>query len=149
MKKVKKTMRISIKRIDTSLPLPEYKTSGSVCFDLVARETIEIPAGKVVLVPLNVIVQVPKGYMFMLSSRSSTAMKKGLLCGNGIGVIDQDYSGPTDEVKYQAYNFTDKAVVVEKGERVVQGCFIPVAKVEFDEVKKIGEKDRGGFGSTG
>lgn len=131
------------------MPLPEYKTPGAVCFDLVAREATEIPAGKIVLIPLNIVVQVPEGYMFMLSSRSSTAMKKGLLCGNGIGIIDQDYAGPNDEVKYQAYNFTEKTVVVEKGERVVQGCFLPVAKVQFDEVEKISEKDRGGFGSTG
>ena len=142
-------MRIKIKRIDKTLPLPEYKTAGAVCFDLLARETMEIPAGEIRLIPLNVIVKTPPGYMFMLSSRSSTAMKKGLLCGNGIGVIDQDYSGPTDEVKYQAYNFTDTSVVVEKGERVCQGCFLPVEKVEFEEVEVVGEKDRGGFGSTG
>ena len=142
-------MKIKIKRIDKSLPLPEYKTPGSVCFDLLARETTQIPAGEIRLIPLNVIVQTPPGHTFLLFSRSSTAMKKGLICGNGVGVIDQDYSGPNDEVKYQAYNFTEKTVVVEKGERVVQGCFIPVQIAEFVEVEKISDKNRGGFGSTG
>lgn len=142
-------MTIHIKRIDKSLPLPEYKTNGSVCFDLVARETISIPPHRVALIPLNIIIKTPKGYMFVLASRSSTLIKKGLITGNGIGIIDQDYCGPGDEVKHQAYNVTEQAVVVEKGERIVQGCFIPVERVSFEEVEMISKKDRGGFGSTG
>lgn len=142
-------MKITIKRIDKSLPLPEYKTEGAVCFDLQAREKIEIPAGEIRLIPLNIILKTPEGYMFVLASRSSTALKKGLLTANGIGIIDQDYCGPNDEIKYQVYNFTGKTVIVEKGERIVQGCFVPVAKAEFEEVEKMGDKDRGGFGSTG
>lgn len=143
------TMTIQIKRIDQHLPLPEYKTTGAVCFDLVARETIEIASRSVKLIPLNIIIKVPKGYMFILASRSSTLIKKGLITGNGVGIIDQDYCGPNDEVKYQAYNVTGKTVVIEKGERIVQGCFIPVEKVSFEEVSEISTKDRGGFGSTG
>lgn len=142
-------MKVKITRIDKTLPLPEYKTSGAVCFDMYARETTEIPAGEVRLIPTNLIIEVPKGYMFILAQRSSTALKKGLLCGNGIGIIDQDYNGPEDELKYQVYNFTKNTVVVERGERVLQGCFIPIEKVDFEEVEKIGEKNRGGFGSTG
>jgi len=142
-------MKVKITRIDKSLPLPEYKTKGAVCFDMYAREKVEIPPGEVRLIPTNLIIEVPKGYMFILAQRSSTAMKKGLLCGNGIGIIDQDYNGPDDELKYQVYNFTNKTVTVEKEERVLQGCFIPIEKVKFEEVKIIGDKNRGGFGSTG
>lgn len=142
-------MKIQIRRIDKSLPLPKYQTTGAVCFDLLAREMTIIKSGEVKLIPCNIIIKVPDGFMFMLANRSSTALKKGLIMGNGIGIVDQDYSGPTDEVKYQAYNITDHEVVVEKGERVVQGCFVPVSHVEFEEVENIGSKDRGGFGSTG
>ncbi len=142
-------MKIKIKRIDKSLPLPEYKTTGSVCFDLLARTDMEIAAKSVSLIPTNIIIETPPGYMFIVIPRSSTPKKKGLLIPHGIGVIDQDYCGPDDEVLFQVYNFTENSVNVKKGERLAQGCFIPVVKVEFSEVKSISEKSRGGVGSTG
>ncbi len=146
---IKKNMKIRIKRIDKSLPLPRYYTKGAVCFDLLAREDITINAGEVKLIPCNIIIEVPEGYMFILAQRSSTALKKGLLMSNGIGIIDQDYSGPNDELKYQAYNFTKESVEIKMGERVVQGCFVPIAKAEFEEMEIIEGGSRGGFGSTG
>lgn len=142
-------MTIKIKRLDKSLPLPEYATVGSVCFDLLARKKTEIMPHKTGLIPCNIIIETPSGCMFVVVPRSSTPKKKGLLIPHGIGIIDQDYCGPEDEVKFQVLNFTDEAVIVEKGERLAQGCFVPVEKVEFQEVQKINEKTRGGFGSTG
>lgn len=142
-------MDIQIKRIDKTLPLPQYQTKGSVCFDLLVRETTTISPHSIALIPTNIIIKVPENYMFILASRSSTLMKKGLMCGNGIGIIDQDYHGPTDEIKYQAYNTTNKSVIIEKGERICQGCIIPVEKVQFKEVEQVNDIDRGGFGSTG
>src|SRR5258706_8173239 len=142
-------MKVTIKRIDTSLPLPEYKTEGSVCFDLLARDAIEIAPGKVGLIPFNIIIEVPEGYMFIVVPRSSTPKKKGLIIPHGIGIVDQDYSGPEDEVKFQVLNFSEKLVTVEKGERLAQGCFIPIAKVTFAEVTQVSKKSRGGFGWTG
>lgn len=142
-------MKIKIKRIDTSLPLPQYATPGSVCFDLLARTNMQIAPHKTALIPANIIIETPPGYMFVVVPRSSTPKKKGLLIPHGIGIIDQDYSGPEDEVLFQVLNFTDEVVKVEKGERLAQGCFIPVEKAEFEEVDKILEKSRGGVGSTG
>jgi dUTP pyrophosphatase len=142
-------MKIKIKRIDKSLPLPSYQTVGSVCFDLLAREKLEIAAKSLALIPTNIIIEVPKDYMFIVVPRSSTPRKKGLLIPHGVGIIDQDYSGPEDEVLFQVYNFTEKSVVVEKGERLAQGCFIPVKQVTFEEVVEVLPKSRGGIGSTG
>jgi dUTP pyrophosphatase len=88
--------------------------------------------------------------MFIVVPRSSTPKKKGLLIPHGIGIIDQDYCGPDDEVLFQVLNFTNKIIIVEKGERLAQGCFVPVARVNFNEVKKVtSDKSRGGLGSTG
>lgn len=143
-------MKVKIKRIDTSLHLPTYATSGSVCFDLLAREDMEIQPKAVALIPTNIIIETPQGYMFIVVPRSSTPKKKGLLIPHGIGIIDQDYSGPKDEVLFQVMNFTDNVVKVEKGERLAQGCFVPVQRVEFEEVEAaISDTSRGGIGSTG
>lgn len=142
-------MKIKIKRIDPSLPLPSYATPGSVCFDLYARKEIHIQPHEVVLIPTNIIVDVPVGYFLLIASRSSTPKKKGLLIPNGIGVIDQDYHGPDDEILFEAFNFTDKEVLVTKGDRLAQACLVSIAKAEFTEVKVMKAENRGGIGSTG
>lgn len=141
-------LRVVIKRIDTSLPLPAYATAGSVGFDLVCREDIEILPRTIELIPGNVIVRIPEGYFLLLSLRSSTPRRKGLLIPNGVGIIDQDYCGEGDELRVQVYNFSEEAVQVKRGERIAQGVFIPVMRVNWDEVSEVG-KGRGGFGSTG
>jgi dUTP pyrophosphatase len=141
-------LQVTIKRIDTTLPLPTYATAGSVAFDLVCREETEIAPRKLGYVPGNVIVQTPPGYMLLLTMRSSTPRRKGLLVPHGVGIIDQDYCGEGDELMIQVYNFRDEAVTVQRGERIAQGVFVPVLHVEWNEVDSVG-KGRGGFGSTG
>lgn len=141
-------MNVRIQRVDTSLPLPVYATDGSVGFDLLARETVVVPAGKIELVPANVIVEVPKGYMLAVASRSSTPRKKGLLPPHGFGVIDHDYCGPEDEVKIQVYNFSESEVTIERGEKIAQGVFVRVDKFDWEEVDSMRGESRGGFGST-
>jgi dUTP pyrophosphatase len=141
-------MNVRIKRLDKSLPLPNYQTKGSVGFDIYAREDTIIPGKNIGLVPGNIIVETPPGYMLLLALRSSTPKKKGLHKPHGIGVIDNDYCGENDEIKVQVFNATEKEVKVEKGERIAQGIFVKVDRFEWDETDSMG-KSRGGFGSTG
>jgi dUTP pyrophosphatase len=141
-------LRVAIKRIDKGLPLPVYATAGSVGFDLLCRETVEILPRQIELIPGNVIVRIPFGYFLMLTLRSSTPRRKGLLIPNGVGIIDRDYAGEGDELKVQVLNFGDEAVEVKRGERIAQGLFIPVVHVQWDEIEEVGQ-GRGGFGSTG
>lgn len=142
-------MRIKIKRIDTTLPLPVYETEGSVGFDLIAREGMTIAPGSIELIPSNVIIKVPEGHMLVVASRSSTPRKKGLTPPHGFGIIDHDYCGPEDEVKIQVYNFSNEAVTIERGEKVAQGVFVRIDKFAWEEVDEIKAESRGGFGSTG
>jgi len=141
-------MKVRIKRIDKSLPLPVYETKGSVGFDLLARTDVEIQPKEIALIPANVIVAVPEGYALIIASRSSTPKKHGLTKPHGIGVIDKDYCGPEDEVKIQVYNFTDNTVKIPKGTKLAQGLFVRVDQLEFIEVEEITAESRGGFGST-
>lgn len=142
-------MNIKIKRIDRGLEIPEYKTKGAVGFDLTAREETVIKPFEINLIPLNIIVKVPKGYGLFLFSRSSVPLKKGLIVANSVGVIDQDYCGEEDELKLSVLNVTHKKVVVEKGERICQGIFLKLAVGKFTEVNKMSKASRGGFGTTG
>ena len=142
-------MHVKIKRIDKTLPLPEYQTSGAVAFDIYSRIDTNIPAKTVARIPTNLIIAIPEGYMLSVVTRSSTPVKKGLSCPHGMGVIDQDYCGDTDELLYQVYNFTESEVKIERGERIGQAMFLRVDQMQWEEVETMGEKNRGGFGTTG
>ncbi len=141
-------LRVNIKRIDKDLPLPLYETLGSVGFDLLVREDTLVPPKKIVLIPANVIVEVPFGYMLMLASRSSTPKKKGLTMPHGIGIIDHDYCGMEDEVRIQVYNFGEESVMVKRGEKIAQGVFVRIDRFSFNELDSLSKPTRGGFGST-
>ena len=139
---------IRIRRIDKGLPLPEYKTRGAAGFDLSAREAQVVLPRTIAYVPLNVAIEPPEGYFVLLAARSSLH-KRGLMSANGIGIIDRDYSGNGDEYTAVLYNNTDNDVVIEKGDRLMQGVFIPHIRGIFEEVEDMKREDRGGFGTTG
>lgn len=141
-------VQVKIKRFDKELPLPAYKTAGAAGMDVTAREHVEIPAGAVGYVPLNVAVAVPPGHFMLLIARSSTH-KKGLWMANGAGIMDPDFSGDEDEYKAAYYNFTSSPVAIEKGERIAQMVCVKMETPEVQEVDAMPNKTRGGFGTTG
>lgn len=141
-------MKVKIIRVDKSLPLPEYKTSGAVAFDLYAREETLLAPQEIKLIPANFIIEVPPGYFLLIASRSGT-FKKGLRMANGVGIIDQDFHGPDDELKMPIQNFSDTPISVQKGERLAQGIIVPILQPQWEEVEKIKDISRGGFGTTG
>lgn len=141
-------MNVKIKRLDKNLPIPRYETAGSVGFDFVCRESVAIKPHSLELIPANVIVETPPGYMLMVTLRSSTPRKLGLLIPHGVGVIDQDYCGEDDEIKIQVYNFSSNPVTVERGDKIAQGIFVRVDAAQWSEVDRIETETRGGFGST-
>ncbi len=141
-------LQVKIKRFDKEIPLPEHKTKDAAAFDLCARITVEIPAKEFRYVPLNVAVQTPSGYFLLLVARSSTH-KKGIWMANGVGIGDPDFSGNADEYSAVYYNFTGKPVLIEKGERIVQGLIVKREAVKWQEVDQMQNKTRGGWGTTG
>ncbi len=142
-------MKVRIFRKDQTVAIPAYQTGGSVAFDLSPSEDTTIPSREVRLIPTGLVICTPPGHMLLIAARSSTPLKRGLMIANGIGIVDQDYCGPDDEIKLALYNFTDKPVEIKKGDRLAQGLFLKLDRVEWEEVKTLDSKTRGGFGSTG
>lgn len=82
-----------------------------------------------------------------MAPRSSTFKKFGLLQTNGIGVIDETYSGENDKLMMSVYATRDTVVPV--GERIAQFRIQPnQGTVPVREVDHMEGPDRGGFGST-
>jgi dUTP pyrophosphatase len=142
-------MRLRIRRLDSTLPLPTYGTDESAGFDLAAAHDTTVAPGQITLVRTGLIIEVPSGYFLAIVARSSTPLKRGLMVANGIGVIDPDYSGPNDEVKIQVLNITGSDVQIRRGDRLAQGMVLPAPRVTWQEVAEIRPEARGGFGSTG
>ena len=143
-------LSVRIRRLDPSIALPEYQTAGAAGFDLASSADVEIPAGQIALVPTGLLIEVPPGHFLGIFARSSTPLKRGLMVANGVGVIDQDYCGPADEVRIQLLNFTTATVRISKGDRIAQGPFVPVARAEWREAERdLRDGSRGGFGATG
>jgi dUTP pyrophosphatase len=141
-------MQVFIKRLSTEVPIPEYKTPGACAFDIAVSEGVTLPPGGRALLPTGLIVQVPPDYTLVLAPRSSNS-KKGIRLGNGIGIIDQDYHGPSDQLFAAVHNFSNESYTIEKGERIMQGMIVPIVRAEFVEREELSASDRGGFGSTG
>lgn len=139
---------VRIKRISPDVPTPEYKTQGAIAFDIAVIEEKELPPGELVFLRTGLIVCIPKGYGLIIASRSSTA-KKNLVLANGIGVIDQDYCGPEDELQLSVRNVGKEPYRIEKGERIAQGLFVPIVRAQFQEVAELTGENRGGYGTTG
>jgi dUTP pyrophosphatase len=141
-------MNVRITRLDERVALPKYETPGAAGFDLSARVAVTIAPGQVALVPTGLVIEVPAGHFLGVFARSSTPLKRGLMVANGVGVVDSDYCGATDEIKIQVLNFTNASVTVGEGERVAQGVILPLVRATWVE-SVIDRTSRGGFGSTG
>ena len=142
-------MRLKIRRLDPTIPLPAYGTAEAAGFDLAAVHDIEVSPGSIVLVRTGLVIEVPSGHFLGIFARSSTPLKRGLIVANGVGVTDPDYSGPEDEVMIQVMNFTSSPVRIARGDRLAQGIILPAPRVTWNEVSEIKDVTRGGFGATG
>lgn len=141
-------MQIRITRTHPDVELPTYQTAGSVAFDIAAIEDATISPKSAAKIPTGLIIATPEGFALLVAARSSLFWKKGLILTNGVGIVDQDFCGPTDEIKLSLWNPTDAPVIITKGERLCQGLFVPIERAEWLEGPAEGPS-RGGFGSTG
>lgn len=105
-------------------------------------------AGSVIWFGLGVAMELPEGYEAHIVPRSSTFKHYGLIQTNHMGIIDESYGGDNDEWIFPALAMRDG--IIHKWDRIAQFRVVEkMPKVNFVEVKTLGNKDRGGFGSSG
>jgi dUTP pyrophosphatase len=141
--------RVRIRRLDPAVPAPQYQSGEAAAFDLAARDDVIVQPGEVTLVATGLVIEVPPNHALLIVARSSLPLRKRLMVANGIGVIDPDYRGPSDEVKVEVYNFSAEAVKIDRGERIAQGLIVAVLRAVWQETEGHDAPSRGGFGSTG
>lgn len=127
---------------------PQYATEGSSGVDFHSMSDYYIPSGRRLLIATGLAFAMPPGVELQIRSRSGLSSKKGLIVLNAPATIDNDYRG---QVFILLYNAGFDPVEIKRGDRVAQGVFAPVIKVELDLVSVLDETERGsgGLGSTG
>lgn len=136
-------------KIVTDGNLPQYQTAGSAGLDLCAslKQTICILPSERCLVPTGIRIAIPEGYEGQVRSRSSLALKHGVIVLNSPGTIDSDYRG---EILVILHNASQTTFLVANGDRIAQIVFAKYERIEWAQVMELDSTARlGGFGSTG
>lgn len=147
-------MDIKVKiKLSRGMELPAYATSGSAAVDLRAAldegEVITLKPNERALIPTGISISPESSdFVAVVAARSGLGIKKGISLSNGIGVIDSDYRG---EICVGLVNHGQENFEVQRGDRIAQMMFLPVATAEFLTVESLDETERGegGFGHTG
>ena len=143
-------VKVLVKRLNSKVKLPEYKTSGSSGMDLMAfiDSPIKIAPNTLELVPTGLSIAIPEDLEIQIRPRSGLAAKSSIGVLNAPGTIDSDYRG---ELKIILFNHSNKEFIVNNNDRIAQMVLMPVLKVDFEEVDELPDTLRGlgGFGSTG
>lgn len=139
---------------DQNIKLPVRSSKDSNGYDFYANETIMVPSYpkesiakrfvKPIMVSTGVTAKFPDDVALLILDRSSNPIKRGLSLANSVGDIDSGYF-PL-EIKGMFYNFSGQDYIIHKGDKMMQGIFIPFLLTSNDQAK--GKRD-GGFGSTG
>lgn len=113
------------------------------------------------LASLGVCIEIPKGFEAILTLRSSTPAKWGVMQTNAFGVIDNSYKGDDDIWKLPLVALRD--TTIPKGTRIAQFRIQPNQKASFWQklrwlfsshitlkpVTSLDNPNRQGFGHTG
>jgi len=145
-------MILKIKKIDEKLtnPLPVYATEHASGMDVTSSsiEDITIEPLTTMLIPTNLIMEIPVGYEAQIRPRSGLALKHNIGILNSPGTIDSDYRG---ELKILLTNFGKEPFTVRFGERIAQMVISAVVQARIEISDELSETSRssGGFGHTG
>lgn len=150
-------MKVKIKKISENAVIPSYARPGDAGMDLTATSKFFDEYGNICY-GVGLAFEIPEGYVGLIFPRSSCS-KKQLALANAVAVIDSGFRGEvvmkfkpslaldcrqcvTDSLMYGTYHV---------GDRIAQMIIMPYPYIEFEEVDKLSETERGdgGYGSTG
>ena len=143
-------VKVLIKKLNSKVQLPKYKTDGSSGMDLMAftESPINIRPQESALIPTGITIAIPENTEIQIRPRSGLAAKSNISVLNTPGTIDSDYRG---EIKIILFNHGKEEFIINNNDRVAQMILTPIIKAELEEVEDLPKTLRGsgGFGSTG
>lgn len=171
--------KLEIKLLSENATKPKRADDASAGYDIYASEDVLIEPQDKTLVATDLAVNIPKGYVGLLTSRSGVSSKTHLVVETGkidagyqghmkINVkndspnrnlftlfakhVNRDISGKIIQNPNSKRKYTINNYLINKGDRLAQLVIVPIYTPELEPVKDFSEKsERGekGFGSTG
>ena len=132
-----------------SYSIPKRSTKESAGYDFESIIDFILKPGEIKKIPLGIKANMNSGEVLFLIVRSSQGFKYNVRMCNQVGVIDKDYYNNSDNEGHmwiKLENHGDKDYVVSKGDKIIQGIFIPFLTVDNEE--KIDSVRTSGIGST-
>lgn len=140
-------LKLKVKYFDKEIEKIQKINKGD-WIDLRSAADIFLTKGQFALIPLGVGMVLPEGYEAHIAPRSSTFKNWKILQVNSVGVVDNSYSGDTDQ--WMMPVFATEDTEIKKNDRICQFRIIEkMPEIEIEEVEHLNDKSRGGFGSTG
>lgn len=139
-----------VKRCYDSLELPKRATKGSAGYDFFMPFDVTIKPFEDIKIPTGIKCQIDDGYFLMLVPRSSMGFKNYLRLANTVAIGDSDYYNNMNNeghyfAKIRVEKELDKPLEINRGERFIQGIFVPFGITDNDNTTK---ERKGGIGST-
>lgn len=163
---------MEIKLLSKNATLPTRNNKADAGFDIYASEDVVLEPQQKALISTDVAVNIPEGYVGLLTSRSGISSKTHLVVETG--KVDSGYQGNMKiNVKndFQANYKTGKHVLsvsndelenntlykknsykISKGDKLAQLIFVPIFTPELEIVEEFSEetpRGENGFGSSG
>lgn len=132
--------------LDEGAKMPTRAHADDAGLDLYSRENRVIYPHSSATFDIGVHVEIPRGYVGMIKSKSGLNVKYGL---TSEGVLDCGYTG---SIRVKLYNHSSEAYTVVAGDKISQLVIMPIIAPELELVADFDTKtERGenGFGSTG
>lgn len=131
--------------LDENAKMPTKAHDTDAGFDLYTPKEVRIREGGSAKIDTGVHIEIPKGYVGFLKSKSGLNVHCGI---TGEGVIDSGYTG---SIVAKLYNNGCDTVKFEAGQKIIQIVFLPIPDVELELTDSFEATERGdnGFGSSG
>jgi dUTP pyrophosphatase len=140
---------VLITTLDDMVEVPTYAHPGDAGVDLVTTQDINLAPGQRCVIGTGIAVAVPRGFAAFVHPRSGHAARMGLALVNAPGTVDAGYRG---EIKVIVINLDPReAIALNRGDRIAQLVFQPIAIARFHHVQRLPGSHRGtgSLGSTG
>lgn len=130
--------------LDKGAIAPVRAHSADAGLDLFAIDGVTVPGNGSVMVDTGVHVEIPVGYVGLITSKSGL-MAKGITCR---GTIDSGYTG---SIRAVLFNHRSRDYDILPGNKITQLVILPCAYFDLEIVDSLKDTERGdgGFGSTG
>lgn len=134
-------MRIVVYK-DGIIPTRAHPTDAGM--DLYTPIDVYLPANEEIIVDTLVAMEIPEGYVGLITSKSGL-MSKGI---TSRGTVDSSYRG---HIRAVLFNHGKNGYWFKRGDKITQMVLLPIITPELEIVTELSatERGEGGFGSTG